>query len=100
MSEHYSGKAEADGDGSVVTTCDLYMAAFLNAAGCKIVKHSTENHRVDFFFDNKDGLAARLKDEYLTRSAQINALTYADNVKSLKSWCADIMKQKGPRRGF
>jgi hypothetical protein len=89
----------ADGsEDHLFMTCDLYLAAFLQASGCKIVKNSTERKRVDFYFDDKDGLVTRLKDEYMIRGAQINAATYSDNIKSLKSWCADLMKQKGSRR--
>ena len=78
-------------DEGFAKTCDLYLASFLVTAGCKTVKNQTDNRRVYFYFDNKDGMVDRLKTDYMTRNAMVNALSYADNVKALKSLCAELM---------
>lgn len=72
-----------------VQTCDLYLAAFFVSAGCPIKKTIKNPKRVYFLFENPE-IVERLREDYFTRKASIDALTYADNVKSLKSLCASI----------
>jgi hypothetical protein len=74
-------------------TCDLYMAAFFTTAGCKIEETTRDARKVYFLFENSD-LIEKLKVDYFTRNAKVDALTYADNVKSLKSLCASIMNNE------
>jgi len=73
-------------------TCDLYLAAFFLSAGCKMTKTNRDNRtrRVYFIFDNNP-VTEELKMKYFGRGAKIDALTYADNIKSLKSLCHNIV---------
>lgn len=74
------------------STCDLYLAAFFLSAGSKMVKsiRDPKNKRVYFIFE-KNPLMQELKLKYFSREAKVDALTFADNVKSLKSLCHNIM---------
>lgn len=87
-------------DEGLTKTCDLYLAAFFTAAGCKIEKTFLEGtSKVHFFFDNSQGLVDRLEEEFLRRTAMINAAVYADNIKSLKALAGNqIDKARGRRR--
>jgi len=85
-------------------SCDLYMAAFFTSAGCTITGTSVETmknqrgpKKVYFIFESNP-IIEKLKVDYFTRNAKIDALTYADNIKSLKSLCASLMN-KEIRRG-
>lgn len=73
-------------------TCDLYLAAFLSSASCHINKTSRDDRRVFFYFE-ENAIVEKLKADYYLRQAKIDALTYADNVKSLKSLCASIINK-------
>lgn len=72
-------------------TCDLYLAAFFLAAGCKMTDSVRDNktRRVYFIFE-KNPIMPELKVKYFSREAKVEALTFADNVKSLKSLCHNI----------
>jgi len=73
------------------STCDLYLAAFYASAGCKIEKsiRDPRTKRVHFNFE-KNPVINDLREKYYSRDAKIDALTFADNVKSLKSLCHNI----------
>ncbi len=73
------------------STCDLYLAAFFLSAGCKIDKSTRDKNknRVYFLFE-VNPLVSELRLKYYSRDAKIDAQTYADNVKSLKSLCHSI----------
>ena len=71
-------------------TCDLYLAAFFATAGCPIKSTSRDTKKVYFLFENTEVLD-RLKSAYFLRQGKIDALSYADTVKSLKSLCASII---------
>lgn len=73
-------------------TCDLYLAAFLVSVDCPVIKTSREGKKVYFLFDRTE-IIEQLKMSYFTRQAKVDALTYADNIKSLKSLCASIVNQ-------
>jgi hypothetical protein len=72
-------------------TCDLYLAAFFLSAGCKMIRSSRDfkTKRVYFVFE-KNPIMVELKLNYFSRQAKIDALTFADNIKSLKSLCHNI----------
>ena len=76
-------------------TCDLYLAAFFVSAGCKLAQSSRdpETRRVYFVFE-KNSIMQELKLKYFSREAKIDALTLADNIKSLKSLCHNILNNK------
>ena len=71
-------------------TCDLYLASFFAAAGCPIKNTSRDSKKVFFFFENNE-IIDKLRSAYFLRQGSIDALTYADNIKSLKSLCASIL---------
>ena len=73
-------------------TCDLYLAAFFLSAGSRMVKSYREqkSKRVYFAFE-KDSIVTDLKLQYFSRAAKVDALTFADNIKSLKSLCHNIV---------
>lgn len=73
-----------------VTLCDLYLAAALNTAGIKHSQTSVVSKRVYFHFPKDDGLLTRIRREYMSRTLQIDALSFADQIKSLKSLCAEL----------
>ncbi len=81
-------------------TCDLYLAAFFLAAGCKQEKsvRDKKNKRVYFHFENNP-LIEDLRTKYYSRQAKVDALTYSDNVKSLKSLCHNITNMAHIERG-
>jgi hypothetical protein len=91
---YLQGDLIVSGDG--IKTCDLYLAAFLITASCKLKDTVRDLRKVYFIFENTD-IIDQLKMDYLTRKASVDALSYADNIKSLKSLCANIMGSTIPR---
>jgi hypothetical protein len=93
MSESMNGIVTGDmyDDESGYQTCDLYLAAFFLSAGSKMVRSSRDmkTKRVYFVFE-KNPIMTELKVKYFSREAKIDALTFADNIKSLKSLCHNI----------
>ena len=80
-------------DGSAgYQTCDLYLAAFFISTGCKMVKsyRDQRSKRVYFIFE-KSSIVTELKLKFFSREAKVDALTFADNIKSLKSLCHNIV---------
>ena len=71
-------------------TCDLYLAALFATSGCKIKSTSQDKRKVYFYFEDTD-IVQKLKASYFIRQCPVDALTYADNVKSLKSLCASLI---------
>ena len=73
-------------------TCDLYLAAFFISAGCKLATHERDGktRRVYFVFE-KNPIVQDLKVSYFSRQAKIDALSFADNIKSLKSLCHNLL---------
>jgi len=65
-------------------TCDLYFAAFLQCAGCEMVKTRKDKARLFFVFQDLGGIQ-NLKQEYFSRRSKVDALGYADVIQSLKS---------------
>jgi hypothetical protein len=74
-------------------TCDLYLAAFFSSSGCPIKETSRDHKKVYFLFENNE-IVEKLKKAYFLRQGSIDALTYADNIKSLKSLCASIISNE------
>ena len=66
-------------------TSDLYYAAYLKVAAVPFVEATREaGGRVVFVFEDIDGIRD-LKNQYYGRTAKIVAMTYADEVKAMKS---------------
>ena len=77
-----------------VRTCDLYMAASLVTAGLRYADPEVTQGRVYFSFANTDNQVTDLRKKYLSRSLQVDALTMGDNVRSLKSRCAELTRKE------
>jgi len=84
------GKNGTHGE-DLYNTCDLYKAAFLLSAGCKMADQfrDKQSNRVYFVFE-KNEIVSDLEMRYFKRDAKVDALTYGDNVKSLKSLCHNV----------
>jgi len=65
-------------------TSDIYFAAYLKVAGLEFIGTEKEGTRVHFVFATPEGLRD-LKNQYFNRTAKVPALTYADEVKTMKS---------------
>lgn len=69
-------------------TSDLYFAAYLQVAGAPMVRTDrTGNGKVSFVFDTSVANIEELKRAWFSRQGKIDALPYADTIKSLKSIC-------------
>lgn len=65
-------------------TSDLYYAAYLKVAGVEFLGTEREGSRVIFIFEASEGLRD-LKRDFFTRTARVPALSYADEIKAMKS---------------
>lgn len=65
-------------------TSDLYYAAYLRVAGVPLIETAREGGRVYFVFESVEGLRD-LKNEYFNRKAKVPALSYADEIRSMKA---------------
>jgi len=66
-------------------TADIYFAAYLKVAGVEFVGTEREGQRVLFVFSAPEGSMRDLKNQYFNRTAKVVALSYADEVKTMKS---------------
>ena len=65
-------------------TSDLYYAAYLKVAGVCLIDTEREGHRIFFIFENTPSIKD-LKKEYFNRTSKVPALTYADEIRTMKS---------------
>lgn len=65
-------------------TSDLYFSAYLKTAGVPFLSTEREGRKVIFVFERVEGIKD-LKREYFNRTAKVPALTFVDEVRSLKS---------------
>ena len=65
-------------------TSDLYYAAYLKVADVPFLETSQENGRIFFVFQNTEGLRD-LKNAYYNRTAKVPALSYADEIRTMKA---------------
>ncbi len=65
-------------------TSDLYFSAYLKTAGVPLLTTERNDRKVIFVFERVDGIKD-LKREYFNRSAKVPALTFVDEIRSLKS---------------
>jgi hypothetical protein len=75
------------GEAEEYRTNDLYFAAYLQAAGVTLTRtdRNNSNGKVAFIFDSSIVNIAGLKQCYFNRQGKIEALPYADAIKSLKA---------------
>ena len=65
-------------------TSDLYYAAYLKVAGVPFVETVREGDRVQFVFQETEGMRD-LRNQYYNRTAKVAALNYADEIRSMKA---------------
>jgi len=66
-------------------TSDLYYAAYLKVASIPFVEAVREpGGRVFFLFEDSEAIRD-LKNQYYSRTAKVVAMSYADEVKAMKS---------------
>lgn len=66
-------------------THDLYFAAYLKTAGVPFQgTESSDSGRVAFIFERIPNIRD-LKNQFFTRKAKVSAMTYADEIKALKT---------------
>ena len=68
-------------------TADLYYAAYLKTAAVEFLgtePDPKDSKRTNFVFQRPDNIRD-LKAQYFTRRAKISALSYADEIKALKT---------------
>jgi hypothetical protein len=67
-----------------VRTSDLYLAAYFKVAGVNFLKIEREGRRVFFVFEESEAVPD-LKSQYFNRTSKVVALSYADEIKIMKS---------------
>jgi len=67
-----------------IRTADIYFAAYLKVAGVEFQGTEREGSRVYFLFGCPES-SKDLKNQYYNRTAKVAALTYADEVKTMKT---------------
>jgi len=65
-------------------TADLYYAAYLKTAEVPFEGTEREGGRTQFIFERVENIRD-LKAQYFNRRAKVSALTYADEIKVLKT---------------
>lgn len=70
--------------GIAYQTSDLYYAAYLKVAEVPFLGTKREGNRMFFLFEPSDAMND-LKVSYFSRISKVSALTYADEIKSMKS---------------
>lgn len=79
---------KTDPSGGQYRTSDLYFAAYLQVAGVPMLNHQKNGSgKVSFIFDTSVSNIDELKRAWFNRSGRVEALPYADAIKSLKSIC-------------
>lgn len=76
-----SDKNELDG---CYRTSDLYYAAYLKVAGVPFIETERDGGRVQFVFQFIEGLR-ELKAQYFNRTSKVSALSFADEIRSMKA---------------
>lgn len=67
-----------------IRTADIYFSAYLKVAGVEFIGTEREGNRVHFVFAMPEGWR-ELKNQYYNRTGKVAALTYADEIKTMKS---------------
>lgn len=69
-------------------TSDLYFAAYLQVAGVPMTRtEKNGSGKVSFIFDTSTSNMSELKNLWFSQNGKIQALPYANAIKSLKSIC-------------
>jgi hypothetical protein len=81
MSERKISASKNDG---LYKTADLYYAAYLKTAAVDFVGTERDGDRTVFVFTKPDNIRD-MKAQFFTRRAKVSAMTYADEIKALKT---------------
>jgi len=65
-------------------TSDLYFAAYLKTLGMELLKTERDGRKVIFVFEKKSSFKD-LKREYFNRTSRVTALTFVDEIRTLKA---------------
>lgn len=65
-------------------TSDLYFASYLKVSGMELLKTEVDGRKVVFVFE-KHSKFKDLKREYFNRTSRVPALTFVDEIRSMKS---------------
>ena len=69
-------------------TTDLYLAAYLQAAGAALLRtDKAGNGPIHFVLDASVANIPELKNAYYNSSGRVAAIQYANNIKNLKHLC-------------
>lgn len=67
-------------------TTDLYLAAYFKAKGLPFLNTLRLSGKVYFIFEFDDGIR-QMKNDFFSRTGEVSALSYADELRALKSLC-------------
>ena len=68
-------------------THDIYLAAYLQLAGCTLVRRRKQGPRVYFVFVNPGGSVKDLREAFYNSSAHVSAYSYSQKVVAMKQLC-------------
>jgi hypothetical protein len=68
-------------------TDDIYLAAYLNLAGCELVRRRKTGNKVMFVFTNPAGPIKDLREAYYSNKATVKANPYAQQIVNFKQLC-------------
>ena len=63
---------------------DIYLAAYLNLAGCTLSRRRRQGPRVYFIFTNPGGSLDELREAYYSGKAMVKAHSYANEIVGFK----------------
>lgn len=70
-------------------THDIYLAAYLNIAGCQLKRRYRTGARVYFVFVNPAGSINELRQSYYAGTALVKAHDFAQKIVAMKQLCFD-----------
>ena len=81
-------------DDALYKTSGLYFAAYLKTAGVALKSTELNGRRVIFIFERHDSLRD-LKREYFNRTSKVPALTFVDEIRSMKALTHMALQDRG-----
>ncbi len=73
-----------DPNDGLYKTADLYYAAYLKTAAVEFLCTERDGDRTVFVFTKPENIR-EMKTQFFTRRAKVAAMTYADEIKALKT---------------
>jgi len=68
-------------------THDIYLAAYLNLAGCQLKRRRRQGPRVHFIFVNPAGEIKDLQEAFYSGKAVVKAHAYSKEIIAMKELC-------------